>query len=85
MYVVFVSGGKQYWVVEGDILKLEMIDVEFGLVIEFDQVLLVVNGDDVKIGVFVVEGGMVKVEVVIYGCGEKVKIIKFCCCKYYCK
>lgn len=46
---------------------------------------MIVNGEEIKIGVFFVEGGVIKVEVVVYGCGEKVKIVKFCCCKYYCK
>lgn len=53
--------------------------------VEFDKVLMVSNGDDVKIGILIVVGGKVIVEVVIYGCGDKVKIVKFCCCKYFCK
>ncbi|MAR89515.1 MAG: 50S ribosomal protein L21 [Pseudomonadota bacterium] len=77
MYAVFVSGGKQHRVAEGDVVKLEMLEAEPGSAIEFDQVLLVANGDDVKIGTPVVEGGKVTGEVVTHGRGDKVKIIKF--------
>lgn len=77
MYAVFVSGGKQHRVAEGDVVRLELLEVEPGSAIEFDQVLLVANGDDVKIGAPVVEGGKVKAEVVTHGRGEKIRIVKF--------
>ena len=77
MYAVFVSGGKQHRVAEGDVVKLELLEADPGSAIEFDQVLLVANGDDVKIGAPVVEGGKVTTEVVTHGRGDKVKIIKF--------
>jgi large subunit ribosomal protein L21 len=77
MYAVFVSGGKQHRVVEGETLKLEKIEVATGETIDFDKVLLVANGDDIKIGAPVVEGAKVTAEVVSHGRGEKVKIIKF--------
>lgn len=77
MYAVFVSGGKQHRVVEGETLKLEKIEVATGETVEFDKVLMVTNGDDVKIGAPVVEGAKVTAEVVSHGRGEKVKIIKF--------
>ncbi len=77
MYAVIVSGGKQHRVVEGEVLKLEKIEAATGESIEFDQVLMVTSGDDVKIGTPVVEGAKVTAEVVSHGRGEKVKIIKF--------
>ena len=77
MYAVFVSGGKHHRVAEGDVVKLELLEADPGSAIEFDQVLLVANGDDVKIGAPVVEGGKVTAEVVTHGRGDKVKIIKF--------
>ena len=77
MYAVFVSGGKQHRVAEGDVVKLELLEADPGSAIEFDQVLLVANGADVKIGAPVVEGGKVTAEVVTHGRGDKVKIIKF--------
>ncbi|WP_097462285.1 50S ribosomal protein L21 [Mangrovitalea sediminis] len=77
MYAVIVSGGKQHRVTEGETLKLEKIEVETGGTVEFDRVLLVANGDDVKVGTPVVDGAKVTAEVVGHGRHDKVKIIKF--------
>ncbi len=77
MYAVFQSGGKQHRVAEGQTIRLEKLDVETGSTIEFDQVLLVANGDDVKVGAPLVAGGKVSAEVVSHGRGEKIKIVKF--------
>jgi len=77
MYAVIVSGGKQYRVQEGHTLKLEKLAVEAGSNVEFDRVLLVANGDDVKIGAPVVEGAKVTAEVVSHGRAKKVHIMKF--------
>jgi len=77
MYAVIKSGGKQHRVVEGEVLKLELIDAQPGSAIEFDEVLLVADGSDVKIGAPVVEGSKVTAEVVTHGRGDKIKIIKF--------
>ncbi len=77
MYAVFKSGGKQHRVVEGETLKLEKIEVATGETIDFDEVLMVANGDDIKIGAPVVAGAKVSAEVVSHGRGEKVTIIKF--------
>ncbi|WP_299260447.1 50S ribosomal protein L21 [uncultured Kushneria sp.] len=76
MYAVIKSGGKQYRVKEGQRLKLEKLDVATGDSIDFDQVLMV-GGDDVKIGAPLVSGAVVKAEVVSHGRGEKVHILKF--------
>lgn len=77
MYAVIVSGGKQHRVEEGETLKLEKIEVAPGETVTFDQVLLVKNGDDLKIGAPLVEGGKVTAEVVSQGRHDKVKIVKF--------
>jgi len=77
MFAVIVSGGKQYRVQEGQTLKLEKLAADAGSSIEFDRVLLVGNGDDVKVGAPVVEGAKVAAEVVGHGRGDKVTIIKF--------
>ncbi|WP_151705163.1 50S ribosomal protein L21 [Nitrincola alkalilacustris] len=77
MFAVIVSGGKQYRVQEGQTLKLEKLTAEQGANVEFDRVLLVSNGDDVKVGAPVVEGAKVSAEVVAHGRGDKVTIIKF--------
>lgn len=77
MYAVFQSGGKQHRVAEGHTVRLEKIEVATGETIEFDQVLLVANGEDVKVGTPLVEGGKVVATVVSHGRGEKVTIQKF--------
>ena len=77
MFAVIVSGGKQYRVQEGQTLKLEKLGVEAGSTIEFDRVLMVGNGDDVKVGLPVVDGAKVTAEVVDHGRADKVTIIKF--------
>ena len=77
MYAVIKTGGKQYRVKEGDVLKIEKLELETGSAVDFDQVLLVANGEDVKVGAPVVEGAKVSAEVVNHGRGDKVTIIKF--------
>ena len=77
MYAVIVSGGKQHRVVEGETLKLEKIEQAVGDTIEFDQVLMVGEGADVKIGAPVVEGAKVTAEIVEQGRHKKVTIVKF--------
>lgn len=77
MYAVIKSGGKQYRVQEGQTLKLEKLEVATGESLDFDQVLLVADGDDVKVGAPLVEGAKVTAEIVSHGRGEKVRIIKF--------
>ncbi|APE31140.1 50S ribosomal protein L21 [Halomonas aestuarii] len=77
MYAVIKSGGKQYRVQEGQTLKLEKLEVPTGDTIEFDEVLLVGNDEDVTIGAPLVDGAKVAAEVVSHGRGDKVTILKF--------
>ncbi|GHD48608.1 LSU ribosomal protein L21P [Marinobacter persicus] len=77
MYAVIVSGGKQHRVKEGETLKLEKLEVETGGTVEFDRVLLVADGDNVKVGAPAVDGAKVTAEVVNHGRHDKVQIIKF--------
>ena len=77
MYAVIVSGGKQHRIIEGEVLKLEKIEVEVGGKINFDRVLLIVDGETVKIGEPEVKGAKVTAEVLSHGRHEKVKIMKF--------
>ena len=77
MFAVIVSGGKQYRVQEGQTLKVEKLIAEAGANVDFDRVLLVSNGDDIKVGAPVVDGAKVSAEVVSHGRGDKVKIVKF--------
>ena len=75
MYAVFQSGGKQHRVSEGQVVRLEKLELATGTTVEFDSVLMVVNGEDVKIGAPVVAGAKVVAEVVAQGRGDKVKIV----------
>jgi len=77
MYAVIKTGGKQYRVSEGDILRVEKLNAENGASIEFDQVLMVADGDDVKLGAPILSGGKVAAQVLSNGKGKKVEIIKF--------
>jgi large subunit ribosomal protein L21 len=76
MYAVIESGGKQHRVSEGEVLKLEKIEASTGDTVNFDKVLMVGEGADVKIGTPYVEGN-VTAEVISHGRGDKVTIIKF--------
>jgi len=77
MYAVFKSGGKQYRVQEGEVVRLEKIEVATGENVDFNEVLLVANGEDVKVGAPVVDGAKVTAEVVGQVRGDKIKIVKF--------
>lgn len=77
MYAVIASGGKQHRVEEGEYLRLEKIEVATGENVTFDQVLMVVNGEEIKIGAPLVEGATVTAEVLEHGRGDKVNIVKF--------
>ncbi|MDU3125771.1 MAG: 50S ribosomal protein L21, partial [Finegoldia magna] len=74
--------GKQYKVSEGDVIKVEKIEAEAGDKIEFDQVLMVA-GDDVKVGSPVVEGAKVSAEVLDQKKDKKIVIFKFKAKKNY--
>jgi large subunit ribosomal protein L21 len=83
MYAVIESGGKQHRVTEGETLKLEKIEVAPGETVEFDKVLMIGGGDDIKIGTPLVAGSKVTAEVVSQGRHKKIKIIKFNRRKHY--
>ncbi len=77
MYAVFKTGGKQYRAAKGDKLKIEKLDAAEGDSIAFDQVLLVGEGDDVKVGAPLVSGGKVEARVLAQAKDKKVEVIKF--------
>jgi len=77
MYAVFRSGGKQYKAAPGDIVQVEKIDADSGSSVELDEVLMVADGDDVRVGAPTIDGGKVVAEVVGHGRGDKIRIIKF--------
>ncbi len=77
MYAVIKTGGKQYRVTEGEILKVEKLDVAAGETLDISDVLLIANGEELKVGAPVIEGAKVSAEVVSHGRGPKIRIIKF--------
>lgn len=83
MYAVFKTGGKQYRASEGDRLRLEKLDAEVGAAVEFDQVLMVGAGNDVKVGAPLVTGGKVLGKVIAQGRADKIMIVKFRRRKHY--
>jgi len=83
MYAVIKTGGKQYRVTEGETLKVEKLDVEEGASVEFDQVLMIADGDQVQVGAPYVEGARVTATVKSQGRGPKVLIVKFRRRKHY--
>ena len=83
MYAIIESGGKQHRVVEGETLKLEKIEAATGETVEFDKVLMIGGGDDIKIGTPTVKGGKVTAEVVAHGRHKKILIVKFNRRKHY--
>ena len=77
MYAVIVSGGKQYRVQEGDTLKLESLPEEVGSTVNFDKILLVGEGDKIKVGRPYLDGCQVSATVVSKGRHKKIEIVKF--------
>ena len=71
MYAVIESGGKQHRVEPGEVLRLEKVKAEAGETIDFDKVMMVGDGADIKIGAPYVEGGKVSAEVVTHGRDRK--------------
>lgn len=83
MYAVIVTGGKQYRVTEGETLRVEKILADEGASIDFANVMMIGDGDDIKIGAPFVQGGKVTAIVKAQARGKKVKIIKFRRRKHY--
>ncbi len=76
MYAVVKTGGKQYRVSAGEKLRIEQIPAEVGQEIVLDQVLVVADGDALKMGTPLVAGATVKAKVLKQGRGDKVLIFK---------
>jgi large subunit ribosomal protein L21 len=77
MYAVIKTGGKQYRVTQGETLRVETLDAGEGDSVEFDHVLMVGEGEEVKIGTPLLDGGKVTATVKSHGRAKKVDIIKF--------
>lgn len=77
MYAIIETGGKQYRVQNGDQIVVEKLGVEAGETVVFDKVLVVGEGEGVKVGAPYVEGTTVEGKVVENGKGKKVIIFKY--------
>jgi len=77
MYAVFRTGGKQYRAAKGDVLRVEKIEADEGATITFDEVLLIGEGADVKVGDPLLSGSTVSGKVLKQGKTRKVNVVKF--------
>ena len=77
MYAVFRSGGKQYRASEGDRVRVERLDASEGDAVEFDQVLMVGDGAEVRLGSPLVEDSRVRGVVTAQARGKKIVVTKF--------
>ncbi len=76
MHAVIQTGGKQYRVTAGDVLRVELLDAAPGSKVTFDQVLLLSDGDKIKVGTPFVSGAKVTADVQAHGRDDKIIIIK---------
>ena len=85
MYAVIQTGGKQYRVKSGEQLKVELLSAEVGATVSFDRVLMLGEGDGIKVGAPFLDGAAVRATVVAQGRGEKIRIFKMRRRKHYAK
>lgn len=77
MYAVVKTGGKQYKVTQDEYLKVEKLEGNEGDTIELDQVLMIADGDKLKIGSPMIDGGKITATILSHGRHKKVEIMKF--------
>ncbi len=85
MYAVIQTGGKQYRVKSGEQVKIEALAAEVGAAVSFDRVLMLGEGEGVRVGAPFVTGAQVKATVVAQGRGEKLRIFKLRRRKHFAK
>jgi large subunit ribosomal protein L21 len=83
MYAVILSGGKQHRVTDQQMIQVEKLDVEPGSTINFGEVLMYANGDDIRIGTPHLSGVVVNATVVGHGRGKKIMVVKLRRRKHY--
>ena|SRR5688572_24444355 len=83
MFAVIATGGKQYRVQEGTVLRVATLKADAGASVEFDQVLLLGEGAEAKIGSPFISGAKVTATVQSHGKSDKVRIVKFRRRKHY--
>jgi large subunit ribosomal protein L21 len=77
MYAVVKTGGKQYKVQEGDVLRVEKLPGDVGSEITIDQVLLLADGESVAVGTPILEGAAVKAKIVDQDKAKKILVFKY--------
>jgi large subunit ribosomal protein L21 len=77
VYAVIKSGGKQYRVSKGDTLRVESLPGEPGDEVAFESILIVSDGDSVRVGEPMLSDAVVKAELLHHGRAKKVEILKF--------
>ncbi|MGA8276889.1 MAG: 50S ribosomal protein L21 [Rhodanobacteraceae bacterium] len=77
MYAVIVTGGRQYRVAQGEILRVEKLESDVDSTVRFDQVLMIGEGDSVTVGAPLVGGAVVAAKVRAHGRADKIRIVKF--------
>ncbi|MFH1783346.1 MAG: 50S ribosomal protein L21 [bacterium] len=77
MYAIVESGGKQYKIAKGDVLKIEKLENKVGETVEIDKVLMIVDGEDVSVGKPHIKGAKVVLEIVRLTKGKKVIVFKY--------
>lgn len=77
MYAIIQTGGKQYRVNEGQVVRFEKLTAEPGSKVNFDQVLMIADGDRLQVGAPLLKGASVSAEVIEQGRGRKIRILKF--------
>jgi large subunit ribosomal protein L21 len=82
VYAIVETGGKQYKVSAGQTVDVELLPVDAGEQVELDRVLMVVDGDQVRVGNPTVDGATVKATVVDRVKGKKVRTFKYSGTKY---
>jgi large subunit ribosomal protein L21 len=83
MYAVIATGGKQYRVEKGAVLRIELLAGEPGSTVEFNEVLMIADGDTVHLGKPRLSGGKVTATIEKHAKGDKVSIVKFRRRKHY--
>src|SRR5687768_5722081 len=83
MYAIIKTGGKQYKVAPGDVIRIEKLSAAEGETVAFDQVLMLADGDKVQVGTPLLAGQTVAASVLRHGRGDKIEVIKFRRRKHY--
>jgi large subunit ribosomal protein L21 len=77
MYAIIETGGKQFRVSEGDVIRTDLVATEVGSSVTFDRVILAANGDDVTIGAPAVSGASVTGTVLRQAKDKKILVFKY--------